>query len=218
MVDSSILGPLSDEERRRILIEGRRRRFARNEVIFHEGDTGDSLHVVLEGHVAIRIYTPLGDVATVRILRPGEFFGELAVVSPAPRNATAIALDRTETLVLSRAQLEEMRITHTQVDSIIIEALASEVRRLARQVVDLMYLPADTRLWRVMVGLSVAYGSDESPASTVPLTQDVLAQLTGCTRSTTNRLLRVGEEENVVKMRRGAIEILDRDSLIRRAK
>jgi CRP/FNR family cyclic AMP-dependent transcriptional regulator len=216
-MDWPLLQPLSEDERRRILVEGRRRRFARNEVIFHEGDSGDGLHLLAGGHVAMKLHTPLGDIATIRIVKPGEFFGELAVFSPAPRNATAIALDRTETLVLSRRQLEEMKISHAHVDSIVVEALATEVRRLARQVVDLMYLPAEKRLWRVVVELSIAYGSGGHPSSMVPLTQEVVAQLTGCTRSTANRLLRIGEEDRVIKMRRGAIDVLDWNSLIRRA-
>src|SRR6476660_2554179 len=93
VVDWPILDVLSDEERQSFLRACRRRRFARNEVIFHEGDPGDTLHLIARGHVAIRVTTPLGDVATLRVLEPGEFFGELAVVSPAARNATALAID-----------------------------------------------------------------------------------------------------------------------------
>src|SRR5207253_11324842 len=81
-VDWPILNVLSEEERRALLSIARRRRFARNEVIFHEGDPGDTLHLLAKGHVAIRVATPWGDVATVRVLRAGAFLGELAVVSP----------------------------------------------------------------------------------------------------------------------------------------
>src|SRR4051812_25633301 len=70
-----LLDALSDDDRARLLSQARRRRFGRNDVIFHEGDSGDTLHLVAEGHVAIRMSTPLGDVATVRIIRSGEFFG-----------------------------------------------------------------------------------------------------------------------------------------------
>ena len=82
-----LLDVLSEADRRELLTRARRRRFARQEVLFHEGDPGDSLHLVARGHVALRIHTPLGDVATMRIVRPGEFFGELAVVAPSARNA-----------------------------------------------------------------------------------------------------------------------------------
>ena len=74
-------------------------------MIFH-GDPGDSLHLVMQGHIGIRIFTPLGDIATVRLVRQGEFFGELAVVAPGPRNATAVALDRCATVKVPRQQRE----------------------------------------------------------------------------------------------------------------
>src|SRR5260221_8675684 len=119
-VDFPLLGVLSESERRDVLTRARRRRFKRQEVIFHEGDGGDALHLVDRGHVALRIHTPLGDVATVRIVKPGDFFGELAVVSPGPRNATAVALDPVDTLSLDRAQLEELRADHPRIDALLV--------------------------------------------------------------------------------------------------
>ncbi|MDQ1509658.1 MAG: family transcriptional regulator, cyclic receptor protein [Actinomycetota bacterium] len=83
-MDWPLLDTLSEPDRRELLTRARRRRFAHQEVLFHEGDPGDSLHLVSRGHVALRIHTPLGDIATVRIVRPGEFFGELAVGHPVP--------------------------------------------------------------------------------------------------------------------------------------
>jgi CRP/FNR family transcriptional regulator, cyclic AMP receptor protein len=212
----ALLDALPEPERHRVLVESHPRRFARNEVIFHHGDPGDCLHLVGEGHVGIRIFTPLGDIATVRLVKPGEFFGELAVVSPGPRNATAVALDRVETLVLSRRQLEEMRVKHDRIDALIIEALATEVRRLANQVVDVMYLPAEKRLWRTLAELTITYGSSDAPASSVPLTQEVLAQLTGCTRPTVNRILRGGEQLGILRLEHGSVDVLDHNSLSRR--
>jgi CRP/FNR family cyclic AMP-dependent transcriptional regulator len=213
-----LLGVLSDSDRRELLQRARRRRFARQEIVFHEGDPGDALHLVEKGHVAIRIHTPLGDVATVRIVRPGEFFGELAVIAPGPRNATAVALDPTDTLVVDRAQLTELREQHAHVDTMLIEALASEVRRLAQQLVDAMYVPVDKRVWRRLRELTIVFGTDDVPELEIPITQDVLAQLAGCTRPTANRTLRAGEEAGIIRMARGRLEILDLPAVEKRAR
>jgi CRP/FNR family cyclic AMP-dependent transcriptional regulator len=213
-----ILDVLPEPARRELLARARRRRFAHQEVLFHEGDPGDSLHLVSRGHVALRIHTPLGDVATVRIVRPGEFFGELAVVSPGPRNATAAALDAVETISISRALLAELLDEHPEIESIILEALVTEVRRLAQQVVEAMYVPVDKRIWRRLQEMAPIFGTDDTPATTIPITQDVLAQLSGCTRPTANRVLRIGEEAQVIKMTRGRIEILDPAALRHRAR
>jgi CRP/FNR family cyclic AMP-dependent transcriptional regulator len=213
-----LLDVLSEDDRRQLLTRARRRRFARNEVIFHEGDPGDSLHLMARGHVALRIHTPLGDVATARIVRSGEFFGELAVVNPGPRNATAVALDAVETIALDRDQLNALLAAHESANSVLIAALVTEVRRLAQQLVETMYTPVDKRLWRRMNDLSVIFGTDGQPSTQIPLTQDVIAELTGCTRPTANRVLRAGEEAGVIRMSRRQIEILDLDGIRQRAR
>jgi len=213
-----LLDVLSEADRRELLTRARRRRFARQEVLFHEGDPGDSLHLVSRGHVALRIHTPLGDVATMRIVRPGEFFGELAVVAPSPRNATAAAIDAVETIAIDRELLAGLRAEHPRIEAIILEALVTEVRRLAQQVVEAMYVPVDNRVWRRLEEMTAIFGGESEPATTIPITQDVLAQLSGCTRPTANRVLRAGEEAGVIAMARGRIEVLDPASLQRRAR
>src|SRR5256885_8893412 len=90
--DWPLLRSLSEEDRRRVLSAARRRRFARREVLFHEGDPGDTLHLIDKGRVAIRITTPLGDTATVGVLGPGDVVGEMAVLEEGGgRAATATA-------------------------------------------------------------------------------------------------------------------------------
>jgi CRP-like cAMP-binding protein len=213
-----LLAMLSEPERRAVISGTHRRKFARNEVIFHEGDPGAALHLVGKGHVAIRVHTPLGDVATLRVVGPGEFFGELAIVAPAPRNATAVALDATETLVLDSRQLDALRAEHRQIDRLLIDALAFEVRRLASQLVDAMYVPIDKRVWRRVIELAATFGSDDQPADTIPLTQDVVAQLSGCTRPSANRVLRSGEQRGAIRVQRGRIDVIDHDAISRLAR
>jgi CRP-like cAMP-binding protein len=217
-VQFPLLDVLTETDRREVLTRSRRRRFRREEVVFHEGDPADAMHLLDRGHVAIRIHTPLGDVATMRIVRPGEFFGELAIVSPGPRNATAVAMDQAETLTIDHELLAELRSQHDQIDTLLVEALVTEVRRLAQQVVEAMYVPVDKRVWRRLQDMAIVFGNGDEPTSTIPLTQDVLAQLSGCTRPTANRTVRAGEEAGVISMARGRVEILDHDGLRRRAR
>ena len=213
----AILEVLPDDEQRELLSLARRRRFARHEVIFHAGDPGDTLHLLAKGHVAIRLTTPLGDVATVRVLKAGDFFGELAVVSPGPRNATAVAIDAVETLSIHRTEFEALRARQPSVGSVLIEALVTEVRRLAVQLVDALYVPIDTRVWRRLLDLTEVFEEREG-VTTIPLTQEELAQVVGTTRPTLNRLLRDCEQAGILRIGRGRLDVIDREALARRAR
>ena len=68
----------------------RSRRFRRGEVIFHIGDPGDALFVIVSGEVKISLPSETGDEAILATLRPGDVFGELALLDGAPRSASAI--------------------------------------------------------------------------------------------------------------------------------
>src|SRR5918999_6592762 len=106
----TILDGLPEEDARRVLAATRRRGFGRREVLFHEGDPGDSLHLIDRGRVAVRITTPLGDAATVGVLGRGDVVGEMAVLEEGGRRgATVMALEATETLSIDRSAFLELR-------------------------------------------------------------------------------------------------------------
>jgi CRP/FNR family transcriptional regulator, cyclic AMP receptor protein len=213
-----LLDPLSDDERLEILRRARRRRFAKGEVIFHEGDPGDALHLLAKGHVAVRVTTPLGDIATLLVVKPGEFFGEMALVSPAARSATVVALDDAETVSIHRELLEALRAEHPAVDRLLVDTLIADVRRLSTLLIDALYVPVEMRMWRRLLDLTQVYASERNRACIVPLTQEDLAELVGATRPTVNRLLRSAEEAGLLRVGRGKVEILDAEALARRAR
>lgn len=211
-----LLEVLNEDERRAFLATTRRRRFDKGEVVFHEGDPGDTLHLVAKGHFGIRMHTTLGDVAMVRVLGPGEFFGELTVVSPGPRIATASALSTAETLSVRREQFAELELRFPKIDRVLIEALVTEIRRLSAILVEVTNLSAEKRIWRRIDSLRKTFGVDDEAAMTVPITQEDLAELAGCTRPTVNQVLKAGELEGIIALGRGRIVILDADLLDRR--
>src|SRR3954454_9829506 len=106
------------------------RRFRRNEVIMHQGDPGDSLHVVASGAVKILLPSAEGEEAIIATLRPGDFFGELALLDGSTRSATAAALEASETLVLPRPVLMDLLGTVPGLGDALLVGLARELRRL----------------------------------------------------------------------------------------
>ena len=212
---SHLLDMLDDDEQREVLAAARRRRFKRNEVVFHDGDVGDTLHLVVSGHFAIRITTPMGDQAMVRVFGPADYFGELAMLSSGPRRGSAISLDGGETLSLHREDFEQLRAKRPRTNEVLTEALVAEVRRLSMALIEALYVPVERRVWLRLIDLVELFGGDAPVV--IPLTQDDIAQLAGTTRPTANRILRSGEEQGVLQLARGRILVHDRAALRRLA-
>ena len=202
-----LLEGLADEEQQAVLRRAIRHRFGRREVIFHEGDAGDSVHLVEQGHVALRVTTSLGDSAMIRIVAPGQFFGELVLLIDQPRSAAAIAIEGAVTLSLHRNVFDELRHSHPAVQDALSVALAEEIRRTTGELVEALFLPAALRLWRRMQLLTGLYASE--PETVIPLTQQEIGQLAGTTRPTTNRLLREAEAEGALVLNRGRVTVVD---------
>jgi len=215
-VDWSLLSSLPETEKRALIQGAHRRRFARGEVVFHEGDPGESMHLLVKGRVAVRLTTVLGDRALLRIIDTGGWFGELSVISPDARSATIIALEPCETLVVTREKTQEIRHRIPEFDAMLVEALVGELRRLSNALLEAMYTPVDRRLARRLFELSGLYANGDASVS-IPLTQDEIAQMVGTTRPTVNHHLRAFAAAGLVNIRRGAIDILDAVGLERLA-
>ena len=97
-----------------------------------------------------------------------------------------------------------------------LEALATEIRRLASQLRDAMYEPAERRLYRRLTELTEMFTGE--PPVRIPLTQEDLAQLAGTTRPTINKLLRSIEDAGIIRVGRGRLEILDPAALRERGR
>lgn len=219
MATWELLSTLSDEDRRRVLSTARRRRYGRREILFHEGDPGDTLHLVDSGRVAARITTPLGDVATLAVLGPGDVMGELALVGGGGRrSATAMALEKTETLALHRDEFEELRRSHPSVQALLVAALAAQVHRLSGLLVEALYVPADKRVTRRLVDLCEVYADGSSGGVEIAVTQEDLASLAGTSRATANRVVGELEQAGALAVSRGRVTVVDAAVLARRAR
>ena len=212
---SHLLDILDDEEQREVLAATSRRRFKRNEVVFHDGDPGDTLHLVVSGYFAIRVTPPLGDQAILRVFGPADFFGELAMLSSGPRRGSAISLDSGETLSLRREDFQNLRATRPRINEVLTDALVREIRRLSGALIEALYVPVERRVRLRLIDLVELYGGNAPVV--IPFTQDEVAQLAGTTRPTANRVLRACEKSGMLQLARGRIEVSDPAALRRLA-
>src|SRR4051812_31397888 len=163
------------------------RRFRRGEVIFHQGDPGDALHVILAGRVKISSPSETGVEAILTTLRPGEFFGALALIDGSPRSATATAVEAAETLVLPRDRFRQLLNEREEVRDLVFTELARELRRLTNHVEELHFLDIAGRLAAQLARMAedqqrAAGDTGDGIRLEGPITQGELAAMVGSTR------------------------------------
>jgi CRP-like cAMP-binding protein len=215
-----LLAPLGGTERAALLAATRRRSYARGEVLFHDGDPADCLHLVESGHLAVQVTTPHGDRATINVLRSGDTVGELALVErtvPGHRSATVVALDPTCTRVLTATAFRTLRHRYPGVEDVLVSVLADRVRELSDRLLEAMYVGLDRRVYRRLLELCRVYDEAGVPPVVIPLTQDQLADLVGGTRPTVNQVLQRLQACGVIGIARGRVLIHDPSALSRKS-
>lgn len=211
-----LLDAVPEEDVTRLMTIARRRQFARGEVVFHEQDPADTLHLIVKGRFAVRTSTTLGDTAVLAVLGPGEMFGEIALLGgqDARRSATVAALEAGETRSVHQLDFDRLRREHPSTSEVLIQILAAQVRRLSAHLLDALYVSAEKRVLRRLLDLDRVYG----PGAPIPLTQEDLASLAGTSRATVNRVLRDEESRGAVELGRGRTTVLDPEALTRRGR
>src|SRR5262249_55166317 len=158
--------------------------FQRGEVVFHQGDPGDSIQLVARGHLALRLVTPQSDVYIAKLYAPGEMFGRIALGPiEAVREATIFSLDESETFELFRKQLDDLRAAHPSVNDALLAIAGLELRNVSVRLLEALYIDADRRVRRRLLELGETF-RDGSQVPAIPLTQEDIAALAGTSRAT----------------------------------
>ncbi|HBE73807.1 MAG TPA: cyclic nucleotide-binding domain-containing protein [candidate division Zixibacteria bacterium] len=86
-----LFNDLSKPELEKILGLAYDKEFGREEAVFHEGEIGDAFYIVMEGQIRISTMVPGVGEEALAVLKPGAYFGEMALIDDFPRSASAIA-------------------------------------------------------------------------------------------------------------------------------
>jgi CRP-like cAMP-binding protein len=208
-VEWALLAGVPADDVRHVISIARRRTFARGEVVFHDGDPAEAMHLIVKGRFAVRVTTPLGDTVLLSLQAPGDCFGELALLATeSRRSATVAALEAGETLSVLRGDFARLLAQNPGVSRVLLALLAAQLRRSNERLVEAHYVDADTRVRRRLRELAELYGG-----GTIPLTQEEIAEIAGTSRATVNRVLREEEKKGTLELARGRTIVRDLDAL-----
>ncbi len=192
------------------------RSYQRGEVIFHEDDPADRMHIIVEGRVKISIASEDGRERDIALFQSGDCFGEMALLDGSNRSATATAVDATETMVLLRQDfLGENPELAADVNALLVQRL----RNVNQLLGDMVFLDVPTRVAKQLLTLAETYAADAKPgdAIVVPMGQDELARLVGASRETVSRALNSYRRMGFVDTSHRRITITDLPGLERMA-
>src|SRR5262245_50631370 len=154
-----VLDSISDVEREKILGLAVTRRFDRGEIVFHEGDPGEYLHIVIRGVFIARSSSTMGELITVNIFTEGDAFGELTLLAAdAHRSATVVSMRSGATLALARSHFDAIRDEDPRVDRFLVSVLAERNRRLNEQLIELLFTPVQQRVCRRLLAFADVVG------------------------------------------------------------
>ncbi len=164
------------------------RSFPKNTLVICEGDTSDSLYVVLSGKVKVFLSDEEGKEVTLNLQGTGEYFGELAILDEAPRSASVMTVEDTKLAVLSKAAFEKCMEQHATIALAVMRGLAYRLRELTENVRSLALMDVYGRVARLLLEMSEEV--DGKNIIRQRLTQRDIASMVGASREMVSRILR----------------------------
>ena len=110
--------------------------YSEGEIIFREGEEGDSMYVVQSGAVRITKKTVSGEL-TIATLKSGEIFGEMAVFGKMPRSATAMAAGEARILTIDKRKLLQTISRDPTIVFKMLESMSHRIRKLDEEIAKL---------------------------------------------------------------------------------
>ncbi|HBK78613.1 MAG TPA: Crp/Fnr family transcriptional regulator [Nitrospinae bacterium] len=210
-----------DEELTELTSKLHRRRFEKDQILFHKNDPGSTLYIIISGKVKIVLPSAEGDNVIVALLSTGDFFGELSLFDGEPRSATTIAVDSTEILTLAQEDFFRYLSLNPRASKEILGELSRRLRRTDELLSDAAFCNLSTRLSKRILELADRYGQPDEEGKTrvnMKLRQQDLADMVGATRESVNKMLKTYKQKSLIRVQRGFITIMDKEGLLLRAR
>ena len=207
---SPLFAQMDENSRHELISLAMPRSFGAGEPVCRVGDPGGSMMAVLAGTVRISMPTVKGKEVILADLRPGQLFGEIALLDGKPRSANATALTKCDVLVLERRNVIPFLERNPAACLQLMELLCARIRRSDERMADLAFFELPSRLAKVLL----SYASEKTGAEVrLSLSQTELAEMVGATRENVNRCLRDWHRRGIVKLKGGWTIILDTEKL-----
>jgi len=193
------------------------RRWGAGEVIFREGDAGDTCYVVQDGCVRVTRNHTDGRTITLAELRSGDLFGELAMFDSEQRSATVEAAEETTGVALLAGDLRRLLLRHPDISIKLLSAFAERLKEANERISRQSFQTVASRVAGVLLAHTEELAADGGTGNDVLIrsTRAEIAQLAGSSRESVSRFLATLERAGLVTCGRGKVVIHDPAALRR---
>jgi CRP/FNR family transcriptional regulator len=202
------------QEKEKFISLSKVRKVKKNELIFMEGDKGNSVFYLEEGKVRIFRTCPSGKETIVFIRQPGEMFGLAEVIGKHERVFSAQAITPCQLYEIRGKNFEMLLRCHYSLAQRVIEELGRRVRYLGVQIESLMVCDVSNRLLKLLMCMSCHNVTDQSEMSrpkfvSLNLTQEQIAAMIGSTQQTVSETLRKLKDDGLIEISGKHITLLN---------
>ena len=187
------------------------RSWDRGEVIFREGDAGDTCYLLRTGAVVLTREHQDGRMVALAELRAGAMFGELAMFRGETRSATAEAVEATSAVALLARDVQRLIKRNPDLALKLLAALAERVSTTNERLLQQSFQTVAGRVASALLSQVVSRQAEGAPESDVLIraTQAEIAHLAGTSRESASRFLATLERAEVVTLGRGKVTVHD---------
>ncbi|HEX2417485.1 MAG TPA: Crp/Fnr family transcriptional regulator [Micromonosporaceae bacterium] len=192
----------------------------KGDVVFTEGEPGDSLYIVISGKIKVGRRAADGRQNLIAVMGPSDMVGELSLFDPGPRTATATAITDSRVARLRKSALRPWLSNRPEIAEQLLRVLARRLRRTNDALADLIFTDVPGRVAKSLLQMASRFGTRDGGVLRVThdLTQEELAQLVGASRETVNKALADFASRGWLRLDGKSVIILDPERLARRAR
>ncbi|MQA26565.1 MAG: cyclic nucleotide-binding domain-containing protein [Micromonosporaceae bacterium] len=192
----------------------------KGDVVFTEGEPGDSLYIVMSGKIKVGRRAADGRQNLIAVMGPSDMVGELSLFDPGPRTATTTAVTDSRVARLRKSALRPWITNRPEIAEQLLRVLARRLRRTNDALADLIFTDVPGRVAKSLLQMASRFGTRDGGVLRVThdLTQEELAQLVGASRETVNKALADFASRGWLRLDGKSVIILDPERLARRAR
>ncbi len=212
-----IFHDLLKDEKESIMDSSNHKKFKKGEIIFTPGDSFDDLFVVNKGMVKISKISSLGKEQILRILKPGDFMGELSLFSKSILNNTAEALEQTEICIIQGTRIRELLMQKPEMAIKFLQKYTEKIEETEELIEQIGLRDVEQRIANYLL-LEIENNQITNNKGkyeiTLPVSKGDLAALIGTTQETLSRKLSLFQDNGWINLKgQRIIEVIDMESL-----